>query len=144
MYRHLLAQSPREREAFIEHVTRLFSLIGSPGFPTDEAELRERAGRSFDRGLNRAGTARQMAAILKSGDRTSDVRRISVPTLVIHGSADRLVSPSGGRATAAAIPGAELMIIDGMGHDLPRALWPRFVPAITAHARRADGVLAPA
>ncbi len=141
VYRHLLAQAPRERETFIEHVAKIFGVIGSPGFPTDPDEVRDRAARSFDRGLNRAGTGRQMAAVLKSGDRTRDLRRITAPTLVIHGSADRLVAPSGGRATAAAIPGAELMVIDGMGHDLPRALWPRIIAAVAERARRADGIL---
>jgi pimeloyl-ACP methyl ester carboxylesterase len=141
VYRHLLAQAPTEREAFIDHSSKLFALIGSPGFPKDPEEVRERAGRSFDRGLNRAGTGRQMAAILKSGDRTRDLRRITAPTLVIHGTADRLVAPSGGRATAAAIPGADLMVIDGMGHDLPRALWPRIIAAVAERARRADGAL---
>ncbi len=141
IYRHLLAQSPREREAFVEHVTKLFAVIGSPGFPTDPEEVRARAERSFDRGVNRAGTGRQMAAILKSGDRTRDLRRITAPTLVIHGSADRLVAASGGRATAAAIPGADLMVIEGMGHDLPSALWPRITGAVAERARRADCAL---
>ena len=140
MYRHLLAQPPKEREAFIDHVARIFAKIGSPGFPTDEAEVRERAARSFDRGTNPAGTARQLAAILKSGDRTRELRRISAPTLIVHGSADRLVAPSGGRATAAAIPGAELMTVEGMGHDLPRAVWPRIFGAIAERARRFDAV----
>ena len=141
VYRHLLAEAPTEREAFIDHVAKIFAVIGSPGFPTDPEEVRARAARSFDRGLNRAGTGRQMAAVLKSGDRTRDLRRITAPTLVIHGSADRLVAPSGGRATAAAIPGAELMVIEGMGHDLPRALWPRVIAAVAERARRADRVL---
>jgi pimeloyl-ACP methyl ester carboxylesterase len=82
---------------------------------------------------------RQLAAIMASGDRTPELRRIAAPTLVIHGSADRLVSVSGGRATARAIPGAQLMIVKGMGHDLPRALWPRLIDAIWKHAARAGG-----
>jgi pimeloyl-ACP methyl ester carboxylesterase len=140
MYRVLLRQAPTEREAFIEHVTKVFLAIGSPGFPTDPDEVRERAGRSYDRGTNPAGTGRQLAAVLKSGDRTSELRRIAAPTLVIHGSDDRLVNPSGGRATAAAIPNAELMMIDGMGHDLPRAVWPRIIEAVAERAQRAEGV----
>ena len=76
-------------------------------------------------------------AIIASGDRTQELHRIHAPTLVIHGSADRLVGPSGGRATARAIPGASLMMIKGMGHDLPRAIWPRLIDAIAQHARRA-------
>jgi pimeloyl-ACP methyl ester carboxylesterase len=140
MYRHLLGQAPKEREAFVEYVTKIFQAIGSPGFPTDPDEVRGRARRSFDRGTNPAGTGRQLAAILKSGDRTSELRRITAPTLVIHGSDDRLVNASGGRATAAAIPGAELMMIDGMGHDLPRAVWPRIVEAVAERAQRHQGV----
>ena len=141
MYRLLLRQAPSEREAFIDHVTGVFGAIGSPGFPTDEAEVRERAARSFDRGTDAAGTGRQLAAILKSGDRTADLRSIAAPTLVIHGDADRLISLSGGRATASAIPGAELMVVEGMGHDLPRALWPRILGAIAERAHRFDGAL---
>lgn len=141
MYRHLLAQAPTDREAFAEHSAKLFTLIGSPGFPREPDEVRERARVSFDRGLNRAGTGRQMGAILKSGDRTRELGRITAPTLVIHGSADRLVAPSGGRATVAAIPGAELMVIEGMGHDLPRGVWPQIIAAVAERARRADGVL---
>ena len=141
MYRLLLAQAPKEREAFIGHVARIFAAIESPGFPTDEGEVRERAARSFDRGTNPAGTGRQLGAILKSGDRTRELHRISAPALVVHGSADRLVAPSGGRATGAAIPGAELMMIEGMGHDLPRAVWPRILGAIAERARRSDGML---
>ena len=78
---------------------------------------------SYDRGINHRGTERQLAAILASGDRTAALRRIKAPTLVIHGKSDRLVRPSGGRATAKAIPGARLELIEGMGHDLPRQVW---------------------
>ena len=80
-----------------------------------------------------------MAAIVTSPDRTADLGRVSVPTLVIHGSDDALVNVSGGRATAAAVPGAELVVIEGMGHDLPRALWPELTERITAHIKRAEG-----
>jgi pimeloyl-ACP methyl ester carboxylesterase len=100
--------------------------------------MRDRAGRSYDRGTNPAGTGRQMAAILKSGDRSAELANVRAPTLVVHGSADKMVSPSGGAATAKAIPGAELMTVEGMGHDLPRGVWPRLVDAITERARRFD------
>ena len=116
---------------------KLFTLIGSPGFPPDEAELRARAGMAYDRGINPAGSARQLAAIIASGDRRPMLASIHVPTLVIHGDSDRLVRPSGGRATARAIPGARLLTIEGMGHDLPRAVWPRFVDAIVENTGRA-------
>ena len=94
-------------------------------------------GRSFDRGHDPASSGRQLAAIIASGDRTTDLHRVTAPTLVIHGTADKLVAPSGGRATAKAIPGARLVMIDGMGHDLPRGAWPQIIDAIVDHAARA-------
>ena len=138
-YRYLLRPAPAEREAYLEHTVTLWRAIGSPAFDVDESTVRERAGRAFDRARNPAGTARQMAAVLKSGDRTRELRTVTVPTLVIHGSEDTLVRPSGGRATAAAIPGAQLMMIDGMGHDLPPQIWQRIVDAVAERARRFDG-----
>lgn len=133
----LLGKPPREREAAIERVIKTFKLIGSPSYPFEEARVREIAGRSFDRGHSQAGIARQLHAITASGDRTPSLRKLGVPALVIHGKNDVLVSPSGGRATAKAIPGARLKMVDGMGHDLPRALWPSFVKEIAANAARA-------
>ncbi|HSS42588.1 MAG TPA: alpha/beta hydrolase [Solirubrobacterales bacterium] len=133
----LLGNPPREREAAIERVVKTFKLIGSPGYPFDEERIRDLAGRSFDRGHNPAGIARQLHAITASGDRTAALRQLDVPALVIHGKNDPLVNPSGGRATAKAIPGARLLMIDGMGHDLPRALWPDFAEQIAANAARA-------
>jgi pimeloyl-ACP methyl ester carboxylesterase len=133
----MLGKPPREREAAIERVIKTFKTIGSPGYPFEEERVREIAGRSFDRGHSEAGIARQLHAITASGDRTPGLRRLDLPALVIHGSNDILVNPSGGRATAKAIPGARLRMINGMGHDLPRALWPTFVEEITANAARA-------
>jgi pimeloyl-ACP methyl ester carboxylesterase len=132
-----LRRAPRDRDAFVEHVVGLYAAIGSPGFERNDDELRELAGRSFDRGVDPAGTARQLAAIQTESDRTPQLRRLDVPTLVIHGSADRLVAPSGGRATAKAIPGARLMMIEGMGHDLPRPAWPQIIDGIAETAERA-------
>lgn len=137
-YRYLLRPAPQERAAYVEHNAELWRAIGSPGFDVDEDTVRERAGRAFDRARNPAGTGRQMAAVLKSGDRTRELRRIAAPTLVVHGSQDTLVRPSGGKATAAAIPGAELMLIDGMGHDLPPQVWPRLVDAVVVQAHAFD------
>jgi pimeloyl-ACP methyl ester carboxylesterase len=134
LYRPLLTPAPAEREAFLDHVERLFTMIGSPG-RADVQDLREVAALSFDRARDPAATVRQLAAILKSGNRTRDLRRIAAPTLVVHGSEDRLVRPSGGRATARAIPGARLLTIKGMGHDLPRAFWPQIVDAIAENAQ---------
>jgi pimeloyl-ACP methyl ester carboxylesterase len=134
----LLRRPPADREAYAEYTVGLMRQIGSPGFERDEDELRAMARLAVDRGLSAAGTGRQLAAILASGDRTAALRRVSAPTLVIHGTRDRLVRPSGGRATARAIPGARLMLVEGMGHDLPRGAWPRLVGAIAEHAWGAE------
>jgi pimeloyl-ACP methyl ester carboxylesterase len=109
-------------------------VIGSPGYPAPDAELERRAAAKYDRGYRPQGTLRQYAAILASPDRTEALRAVRVPTVVLHGEADPLVTVSGGRATAAAIPGAELLVIPGMGHDLPVELWPRIVDAIATNA----------
>jgi pimeloyl-ACP methyl ester carboxylesterase len=136
----LVKKPPHERERYVEHAVHVFSKIGSPGFARDDEDLRRIARRSYDRGLNTAAGARQLAAIIHSGDRTPLLRTITAPTLVIHGSRDRMVPPSGGRATARAIPGARLLIIEGMGHDLPRGAWPRMLDAIEQNAARAAAV----
>jgi pimeloyl-ACP methyl ester carboxylesterase len=133
----LLSKPPREREAMIERVVKTFRVIGSPGYPFEEERVREIAGLSYDRGHSEAGVARQLHAITASGDRTAKLRELDIPALVIHGKNDLLVNPSGGRATAKAIPGARLKMVEGMGHDLPRALWPEFVEEIAANAARA-------
>jgi pimeloyl-ACP methyl ester carboxylesterase len=143
VYPLLLRPLPRDRDAYIKAAEKVFRVIGSPGFPRDQAEIRDLLGRSYDRGLTAAGTGRQMAAIIASGNRTPTLRRITAPTLVIHGTADKLVSVSGGRATARAIPGARLMVIEGMGHDLPRGTWPRLVEGIAANANAAQAERAP-
>jgi pimeloyl-ACP methyl ester carboxylesterase len=136
-YGALLATPPKDRDGYAEHTVKVFRKIGSPGFERDEDELRTRAGRAYDRGRNPAGSARQLAAIIHSGDRTDLLKTIRVPTVVIHGTKDPLVNPSGGRATARAIPGARLVRIEGMGHDLPRGAWPQMIGAITENAARA-------
>lgn len=138
-YPTFLRRAPREREAFIEYAERMFDAIGSPGLPRDANDVRALAASSYDRDHDLEGPGRQLAAIIAAGDRTAELRRITVPTLVIHGSADPLVAPSGGRATARAIPGARLVTVYRMGHDLPRAVWPRLIDAIAEHVRRADG-----
>ncbi len=134
----LLLQRPADnKEDYVERIVKAFKLIGSPGFERDEGELRELAGLSWDRGVDPAGFARQLGAIIASGHRLEDLKRIRVPTLVVHGKADRLIRPSGGRATARAIPNARLDLIDGMGHDLPRGVWPRILDGIEQNAARA-------
>jgi pimeloyl-ACP methyl ester carboxylesterase len=137
-YPLFIRKAPRERAAFIEYAVRMFAKVGSRGIPQDTDGVRAIAALSFDRELDRTGSGRQLAAIIASGDRTAELARITAPTLVIHGTADTLVSPSGGRATARAIPGAKLMMIEGMGHDLPRVLGPRRTGAFATHAAEAD------
>jgi len=136
-YRVLLGTPPREREKYVDHVLKVYRVIGSRDLDRDEDDLRRLAARSYDRGLNPAGSGRQLAAIIASGDRSERLGSIPVPTVVIHGTKDRLVNPSGGRATAKAIPGARLVKVEGMGHDLPRAAWPQIIGAITENAARA-------
>jgi pimeloyl-ACP methyl ester carboxylesterase len=138
-YPVLLKTAPDEREAYADHIEKLYSTVGSPGFERDPEELREIALRSYDRSYSPASTARQLAAIVASGSRSKDLATISVPALVIHGTKDKLVRPSGGTMTARAIPGAKLLKIDGMGHDLPRGAWPQIVGAIVQTARDAEG-----
>jgi pimeloyl-ACP methyl ester carboxylesterase len=144
VYPIFLSRPPREREAVIEHGVKLFEAIGSKGFARDIESLREQIAAGFDRKPNPAGTGRQLGAVLKSGDRTRELGSIKAPTLVIHGTADRLIMPSGGRATAAAIPGARLQMIEGMGHDLPEGAWPEIIETIVSHAERFDGARQPA
>jgi pimeloyl-ACP methyl ester carboxylesterase len=136
-YRLLLSRPATEREAYADAAVRIFRHIGSRGFPFDEGYTRELALRSFDRGHQPAGTLRQLGAIVCSGDRTHELGSIRAPTLVIHGDHDPMVDPSGGRVTAAAIPGARLETIAGLGHDLPAALRPRLVELIANHAAAA-------
>ena len=113
------------REEVIQSMVRARRAAGSPAFPASDAEIAELAGRSYDRSHDPVGVARQAIATVATGDRTEQLRGLTLPTLVIHGLADRMVDVSGGRATAEAIPGAELILIEGLGHDLPRELRPR-------------------
>ncbi len=124
------------RAQAIEDSVTWYRLVGSPGYPSDEAYLREKAARSYDRALHPAGALRQAAAVVASGDRTAKLREVRVPSLVLHGENDPLINVSGGKATAEAIAGAELVIYPGMGHELPRQLWPAISEAVIAHARK--------
>ena len=110
-------------------------MIGSPGYPFDERRVADVARRSFARGNNPAGVARQYAAIVVSPDRSPGLRTLTVPTLVLHGADDPLIRVDGGRATAGAVPGARLVVFPGMGHDLPQQLWPQLVGEIVTHAK---------
>jgi pimeloyl-ACP methyl ester carboxylesterase len=133
----LIAPPAANREEAIDRGVKFFETIGSPGYPTGTAELRRRIGEAYDRSYRPEGTLRQLAAILASPDRTAALASVTVPAAVIHGDSDRLVDVSGGRATAAALPHTEPLIIEGMGHDLPEQLWAAIIDAIVANARRA-------
>ena len=132
----LTAAPPSDRAAFIE--ASLLARIWCSKRWFNEDEARERAAREFDRMFYPEGASRQMAAIYASGDRSDALRALEVPTLVIHGRDDLLLQPSGGERTAELVPGAALLMLNDMGHDVPRPLWPVFVDSIVAHVRRAS------
>jgi pimeloyl-ACP methyl ester carboxylesterase len=133
----LISPAPEGRDAYIEYTLNLFKLIGSPAYPMDEDRFRALASSMYDRMHYPIGFMRQLAAIVASPDRTPALGSVRAPTLVIHGEEDPLIQVSGGEATANAIPGAKLMKVPGMGHDLPRELWPEFVNAIVENTERA-------
>jgi pimeloyl-ACP methyl ester carboxylesterase len=128
----LLVPAPVEREASIEHTLEMQRIIGSPGFPMNEKDARERAARAYDRAFAPAGVARQMAAVLAHGNRKPALASVRLPTLVIHGSSDPLVPVEAGYDTAEAVARAEILVIEGMGHELPKGAWPRIIEAISA------------
>ena len=129
----LMSPPPQTREAYQDAAVFHAGVWGSPGL-YDVERLRRTAGQAWDRGYNPMGTARQLAAIFASGSRSAGLADLDIPTLVIHGTADTLVQPSGGERTAEVIPDAKLLVIEGMGHDLAPPLWPRLVDALVAHA----------
>ena len=134
----LMAPPARTQAQFVERYHGMVRHIAGKGFSVNDDEVRGYAARAWERGdgaTAHEGVARQISAIFKSGDRTRHLRRITVPTLVIHGTADPLITPDGGEATAEAVPGAELLLVPGMGHDLPRPLWPTLIDAITRNAK---------
>jgi pimeloyl-ACP methyl ester carboxylesterase len=135
--RALLRSPPPDRTGAIETMLEARRLISTPG-EFDETWERSRVARAFDRSFDPAGTGRQLAALWRAGDRSALLATVSAPTLVVHGSADRLVHVSGGRATAAAIPGARLLVAEGMGHDLPRRHVGMVVEEIVAHFEASD------
>jgi pimeloyl-ACP methyl ester carboxylesterase len=133
----LLARPASDREGMIESMQRVFKIIGSPDYPMDPAQFRALAEVTWERGYDAAGTARQLHAITASGNRTRRLAAISAPTVVVHGTRDPLVRPSNGKLIARTIPGADLLLLDGMGHDLPEPLWPRIIDAVDRNAKRA-------
>jgi len=132
----LLARQGEGREAYIRTSSAFWKMIGSPDYPKPDEEVAAQAAETFDRGISRGGILRQMLAILTQPNRATRLHALKMPALVIHGPADKMVHVSGGRATAAAIPGSELLLIPGMGHDMPRQLWPTIIDHIAALAAR--------
>jgi pimeloyl-ACP methyl ester carboxylesterase len=130
----LMAPPVTSRDEFIDRFIQTWKLLRVGSFPEDEAKDRARAIRTFERGLNPAGVGRQLRAILASGSRKARLASVKAPTLVIHGTVDPLVHPAGGHDTAASIPGAKLVMIEGMGHALPIPMWPQIIDAIDKHA----------
>jgi pimeloyl-ACP methyl ester carboxylesterase len=130
----LIAPPPSKREAYIEHMLKLFKMIAGPGFGVDEAWTRKIMAESYDRSFCPQGLYRQLVAILTQKDRRAALGSLKVPTLVVHGTDDPLVPVEAGKDTAKAISGAQLMLIEGMGHDLPHGgAWPRIIEAIAVH-----------
>jgi pimeloyl-ACP methyl ester carboxylesterase len=140
----LLKPAPRDQAGYVEHMLAVLTAIGAPGDVLDSPEGRAFLAHTHKRDPDVRGTGRQLAAILASGDRTKRLHGITAPTLVIHGDRDPLITSSGGRATAKAIPGARLMLVPGMGHGLPERLWPLLVDAIAEHVAAAERRAAPA
>ncbi len=131
----LLKPFPDDRAGFVRRSVEVARAIAGHGYPLDEELVRQIAARAYDRDHDQAGTRRQLVAIFTQRNRHDALAAVRVPALVIHGGDDPLVPVDGGRDTARAIPGARLEIVAGMGHELPRAVWPRVIEWIAAHAR---------
>ncbi len=134
MLLRLLRRPARDRDGYIADTVAMLQAIGSRTYPPEPARLRSLAERSYERGFHPAGTARQLAAINSTTNRTRRLKALRIPATVIHGTEDPLIAPSGGRATARAIRGSSLLMLAGMGHDLPQPLWPQIVAAIAQTA----------
>lgn len=132
----LISRPASDREQAIEQGMKLFRAIAGPGYPVDETALRKKLALSYERCYDPEGTVRQQAAIMASGSRKQALASVRVPTLVIHGKEDPVIPVEAGIDTARTIPGAELLVVEGMGHDLPREVWPRIAEAIAANAAR--------
>jgi pimeloyl-ACP methyl ester carboxylesterase len=130
----LTLPAPADRASYLEQAWQWAAVLNGPAFPFDPDRVRTRAEQAFDRCHYPQGTARQLAGILASGSRRSALGAVQAPTLVIHGDADPLVPVEAGRDTAAAVPGAKLMIIEGLGHQMPPAVWPQLIEAVAGHA----------
>jgi pimeloyl-ACP methyl ester carboxylesterase len=124
------------RDAYVASSSQTWQMIASPGFPVDEDKVRERAAETWDRGFSAQGVLRQMLAVLTQPNRTRDLRSVTVPATVVHGLADKMVHVSGGRATSSAIAGSELLLVEGMGHDLPVEMFETFAEVVRRTADR--------
>jgi pimeloyl-ACP methyl ester carboxylesterase len=132
----VLAPAPAQREAYVEHNMNVWRKIWSPGFPFEETRARSFIEKSYDRSYYPQGAVRQNIALIANGDRRPSLSTIAVPTLVIHGADDPLIPVEGGKDTARVIPGASLLIINGMGHDMPKGVWAEIIDAISNHTRK--------
>ena len=132
----LAKRLPSEREAYIESGVQAWHILRSPGFTHDEARGRARIADMYDRSFSPDGVARQLAAIIAQADRTAALRDLKIPATVVHGAADPLIDRSGGEATARALPGARLILVPGLGHDLPEGAWPAVIDAIVENTKR--------
>jgi pimeloyl-ACP methyl ester carboxylesterase len=130
----LFTPAPFEREPYLDYQLQVWHTLSGPKFGLDEARVRHQAERAFDRGLNPAGFARQLAAVMASGSRKDALKELQAPTLVVHGDADPLIPVEGGYDTAKSIPGARLEIVEGVGHELPPEIWSWLVTLISNHA----------
>ena len=134
----VLAPAPAEREAYVEHMMNVWRKIWSPGFPFEETRARTFIEKSYDRSYYPQGAVRQNIALIANGDRRPSLSTIAVPTLVIHGADDPLIAVEGGKDTARIIQGSKLLIINGMGHDMPKGVWVKIVTAISQHTMQAN------
>ncbi|NYG60373.1 pimeloyl-ACP methyl ester carboxylesterase [Nocardioides daedukensis] len=137
LFSRLLAKRPAERGEYLAQSVAMAQLIGSPAYPEGHQKATRRAEETWDRGLNGPGVLRHMMAVLTQPNRSRDLHSVRVPVLVVHGMNDKMVHVSGGRATSSSIPGSELLLIDGMGHDLPVELWETVTDGIRRTAHRA-------
>jgi pimeloyl-ACP methyl ester carboxylesterase len=131
----LTRELPADKAGYVESYVKAWAVLNGDQLPFNAERTARTAALSFDRGLNREGVSRQMLAIIASGNRTEALGTVQLPTLVIHGTNDPLVPPEAGHATARAVAGAKLVLVEGMGHTLPREAWPQIVDAIADHAR---------
>ena len=137
----MFAGPASDPEASVARSERIFSAITGRGQPSDMEAIRALARRCLERSFEPDAPRKHLAAVLASGPWRQDLTQLKMPALLLHGSDDPLVLPSAGRAVAASIPGAEFELIDGMGHDLPRQLWPLIIERISCHVRRSEGTL---